>query len=79
MGPNGELLSVAQAIIESIQPTLDQDLQCMMTPNRNTYLANSVFFLKVSDDILSKLAFIFPETLILAALDLIDRENGKGI
>jgi len=56
MGPNGELLNFAQAIIESIQPAQAHEPQ-------------------VSDDVLSKLAFIFPENLILAALDLIDREN----
>jgi len=77
MGRNAELLTVAQAIIESIQPTPDQEFQCKMTSPKTTILLHALIPLKVSDDVLSKLAFIFPENLILAALDLIDRDNGE--
>jgi hypothetical protein len=78
MGPNAELHSVAQAIIESIQSAPDnwQEFQCMSIDLPKVCNIVLIPLKKVSDDILSKLAFIFPENLILAALDLIDRENG---
>jgi hypothetical protein len=74
MGPNSELLTLAQAIIESIQPNQEVEPQCTTSnpPYRNIFLTPR----KVSDDVLLELSFIFPENLILAALDLIDRENG---
>lgn len=73
MGSNRELLSFAETIIESIQPTPES--QCAHDNLRVFPLSNVK---KVSNDVLSKLAFVFPENLILAALDLIDRENGKS-
>lgn len=41
---------------------------------RNVALTPSV--LTVSDDLMSKLHTVLPENIILAALDIIDKENG---
>ena len=65
---HSELRTLAHAIIGAVEPD-----------NCKIFIPNSRFVLKISvvEDSLEKLRFFFPENLVLAALDLIDRENGK--
>jgi hypothetical protein len=62
--PSQELLNIVEATICSIHPET-----CM---SRQIYLAKNTQRLIL----VQKLATFFPDTLVLAALDLIDRDRG---
>lgn len=64
-------LCLADAIIESIVET------DTCTRTRLLMLFLSLKNIPVSDQSIAKLNSIFPETLVVAALDLVDRENSK--
>lgn len=69
--PSHELLKIAEATLSSIQP----GNRMLAIFHRDNGILNKLF--KVTDESVQKLRTIFPDTLILAALDLVDKNCGK--
>ena len=65
-----ELALITEGVIKSIQPGYCKVARYFRT--------NEVFITsKVGEEAIQRLKSVFPDNLILAALDLVDRDSGK--
>jgi hypothetical protein len=72
--PPLNIYSILQAILETIEPRNRTPYLIL----RSMQLSSSKRCFTVSDEAVEQLSVIFSEHLLLAALDLIDRDCGKG-
>ncbi len=69
--PSPELMALLEQVVDSLTPDTSS-YTWLVYDKVLTRLYDAV------DDSIEKLRFFFPETLLLAALDLIDRDSGKS-
>jgi SWIM zinc finger len=70
------IYNILQAILETIEPGNRLSLSLLSTQRYNK--THPVIFFTVPDEAVEKLGVLFSEQLLLAALDLIDRDCGKS-
>lgn len=69
--PPTNLLHIAEAVVASLKP------ETCTTSSFYSFLMHTLIC-KVPDETVLKLRSVFPDTLVLAAFDLVDRYHGKG-
>jgi hypothetical protein len=74
--PSSELIAITEATINSIQLGTCKRVISSLRPRVRTYYRLCP---QVTEEYVLKLRTLFPDTLILAALDLIDRDSGALI